>query len=60
MTPNPAHERDLQRAYDAETFQGYFPDHAVDERHPQPGIDATHRHFGAYLQAHPTQPGETT
>jgi hypothetical protein len=56
MTPDPSHERELQRIADAETFQSYFPDHATDERHPQPGIDATHRHFSAYLKTHP---GET-
>lgn len=45
--------------HDAETFQGYFPDRATDETHPPAGIDAVHHHFGAYLQAHPSQPGES-
>jgi hypothetical protein len=44
---------ELQRIHDAETYQSYFPDHAADERHPQPGIDAVHRHFGEYLDQHP-------
>jgi hypothetical protein len=59
--PNPVdRDGELQRIADAETFQGYFPDHATDETHPQAGLDAIHHHFGAYLASHPTQPGETT
>lgn len=56
MTPTPVdRDGELQRIADAETFQSYFSDHATDERHPQPGVDATHSHFGQYLDTHPTQ-----
>ncbi|HKO83935.1 MAG TPA: hypothetical protein VJ140_05090 [Actinomycetota bacterium] len=53
MATNP---EELQRAFDAETWQGYFPDHARNERTPEPGIDAMHHHFAEYLRSHPTAP----
>lgn len=47
---------ELQRAFDAETWQGYFPDHATDEQAPEPGIDPMHHHFTEYMRTHQPPP----